>query len=79
MGHLSLSGLEIILLLFTAVVLGITIHFFIISRRGLRSSPIEIDKVNKKLEEWKQKYFNDIELKERERAVLKQQLAEAEE
>lgn len=79
MGHLSLSVLEIILLLFTAVVLGITIHFFITSRRNLRSSPIEIDKMNKNLAEWKQKYFNDLELKERERAVLKQQVVEAEE
>ena len=79
MGHLSLSVLEIILLLFTAVVLGITIHFFIISRRNLRSSPIEIDKVNKNLEEWKRKYFNDLEVKERERAILKQQLAAVEE
>lgn len=79
MGHLSLSVLEIILLLFTAIVLGITIHFFITSRLNLRSSPIEIDKMNKSLAEWKQKYFNDLELKERERSVLKQQLVEAEE
>src|ERR1044071_1169553 len=77
MGHLSLSVLEIVLLLFTAIVLGITIHFFITSKRSLRSSPIEIDKVNKTLEEWKRKYFNDLESKERERAVLKQQLSEA--
>ena len=79
MGHLSLSVLEIVLLLFTAIVLGITIHFFITSKRSLRSSPIEIDKANKNLEEWKRKYFNDLEVKERERAVLKQQLVEAEE
>lgn len=76
MGHLSLSVFEIVLLLFTAIVLGITIHFFITSRRSLRSSPIEIDKMNKSLEEWKRKYFNDLEAKERERAILKQQLVE---
>jgi chromosome segregation ATPase len=77
MAHLSLSILEIVLLLFTAVILGITIHFFITSRRSLRSSPLEIDKMQKKLDEWKHKFFNEIEIREREMASLKQQLAEA--
>ena len=79
MAHFSLSILELVLLLFTAIVLGITIHFFIVARRSLRFSPPEMDKIRKDLTEWKQKYFNDIEIKERERIAVKKLLEDAEE
>ena len=77
--QLSLSVIEIIVLMLGAIVLGITIHFFMISRRSLKSSSVETDKISKNLEDWKLKYFNDIELREKELALLKQQLTDTEE
>ncbi len=76
---LTLSVLEIILLFFGAIILGITIHFTIASRRNLRSVMTDKDEVNKQRDEWKLRYFNDIELKDKELIVLKDQLSEAEE
>ena len=76
---LTLSILEIILLFFGAIILGITIHFTITSRRNLRSAMNDTDDVNKQRDEWKLRYFNDIEIKEKELATLKEQLSDAEE
>jgi chromosome segregation ATPase len=77
--NLSLSVLEISLLCFGAIILGITIHFTITSRRSLRSSMTEKDETTKIRDEWKLRYFNDVELKDKELANLREQLAEAEE
>jgi chromosome segregation ATPase len=77
--NLSLSVLEISLLCFGAIILGITIHFTITSRRSLRSSMTEKDETTKIRDEWKLRYFNDVELKDKELASLREQLAEAEE
>ncbi len=79
MGNISLSIVEIIILMLGAIVLGITIHFFITSRKSMRNSPLETDKVSKTLEEWKLRYFNDIESKDKELSDLKQRFQEAEE
>jgi hypothetical protein len=76
---LTLSILEIILLFFGAIILGITIHFTITSRRNLRSDMHDKDEVNKQRDEWKLRYFNDIEIKDKEMASLKEQLSDAEE
>ena len=76
---LTLSILEIVLLFFGAIILGITIHFTIASRRNLRSAMGDKDDVNKQRDEWKLRYFNDIELKDKEMATLKEQLSEADE
>ncbi len=74
---LSLSLLEIILLIFGAVILGITIHFFIASRRGLHAMEMEMHKTAAvDQDEWKHRYFNDIEVKDKEISVLKQRLDE---
>src|SRR5262245_65714106 len=75
----TLSVLEIILLFFVAVILGITIHFTITSRRGLRVAQNGKDEINKLRDEWKLRYFNDIEAKDKEVATLREELAEAEE
>jgi chromosome segregation ATPase len=77
--NLSLSVLEISLLCFGAIILGITIHFTITSRRSLRSSMTEKDETTKIRDEWKLRYFNDIESKDKELANIREQLAEAEE
>ena len=76
---LTLSILEIILLFFGAIILGITIHFTIASRRNFRSSMGDTDEVTKQRDEWKLRYFNDVEIKDKEMASLKEQLSEAEE
>ena len=79
MANLSLSIVEIIVLMLGAITLGITIHFFITSRRSLKSSPMETEKVSKNLEQWKLRYFNDTELKDKELTSLRKKLAEEEE
>ncbi|HET6995980.1 MAG TPA: hypothetical protein VFI06_13400, partial [Chitinophagaceae bacterium] len=76
---LSLSVFEISLLCFGAIILGITIHFTITSRRSLRASMTEKDETTKIRDEWKLRYFNDVELKDKELATLREQLTEAEE
>lgn len=79
MANLSLSIAEIIILMLGAIILGITIHFFLTSRRQLNNSPMETEKVQKKLEEWKLRYFNDIELRDKTIAELQARSSEAEE
>ncbi len=76
---LTLSVFEVVLLFFAAVIVGITIHFTITSRRSLQSAMTDKDEVNKQRDEWKLRYFNDIELKDKELTTLKEQLQEAEE
>lgn len=76
---LTLSVLEVVLLLFGAIILGITIHFFIASNRSLKATTREMEKANPLQDEWKLKYLNDTEAKDRDIAELRQQLAEAEE
>lgn len=79
MPNITLSILDIILLVFFAIILGITIHFFITSRRSLKSTFTEPKKNEQDLNEWKMKYFNDVEIKDKELSSLRQQLEEAEE
>ncbi len=79
--QLSLSLLEIIVLMLGAITVGITLHFFIVSRRSLNASIDETPggRLNKEISEWKLKYFNDIEQRDKELGSLKMGLAEAEE
>jgi len=77
--HLTLSVLEIILLLFGAIILGITIHFFIASNKSLKVTADELQKNGLAQDEWKLRYFNDMESRDKEISSLKQQLMEAEE
>ncbi len=77
---LSLTLVEILLLIAVAITLGITIHFFIVSRRSFKAtSPETTGKTSKELEDWKLRYFNDMEVREKELAELKKQFAGAEE
>lgn len=79
MPSLTLSLVEIIVLMVGAIILGITIHFFIVSRRSLNNSSEESKKTNKHLDDWKLKYFNEIELRDKELTELKQRLENLEE
>ena len=76
---LTLSIIEIVLLLFGAIILGITIHFFIASRRTLNAASREMMEKNTQRDEWKLRYFNDIEKKDKEISEVREQLKEAEE
>ncbi len=80
MASLSLTLVEIIVLMLGAIVLGITIHFFIVSRRSLSSAVTDASaKTSKELEDWKLRYFNDVELRDKDLNLLKLKLAETEE
>ena len=63
---LSLTIIEIVLLLFGAIILGITIHFFLASRRNLNAATRELDEKGKVRDEWKLRYFNDMEERDKE-------------
>jgi chromosome segregation ATPase len=76
MPSLSLSIIEIVVLMMGAIVLGITIHFFITSRKSLRAPGFGTEKLNKSIQDWKLKYFNDIEYRDKELASLKKELEE---
>src|SRR5262249_16008110 len=75
----SISLIEIIILMLGAIVLGVTIHFFIVSRQNLNASPIELQKKSRQVETWKLKYFNDIQGKDRYLLIIKKKLEETEE
>jgi len=79
--QLSLSLIEIVVLMLGAITVGITIHFFIVSRRSLNASIDETPggRLSKEISGWKLKYFNDIEKRDSELVGLKMRLAEAEE
>ena len=76
---LNLSIVDVIILFFVAITLGVVIHFFITSRRSLKDSPIETEKIKKNVEDWKLKYFNEVEVKEKELSEVKSRLSEADE
>jgi chromosome segregation ATPase len=76
---MNLSIVELSVLVFCAITLGIVIHFFLVSKKGLQNSPVAAQKLKKTLEDWKLKYFNDIEIKDRELDETKQRLREGEE
>ena len=71
---LNLSIVEVSVLFLCAVSLGIVIHFFITSRRNLQDSPAETDRIKKNVDDWKLKYFNEVEVKDKEVSELKSQL-----
>jgi chromosome segregation ATPase len=77
MATLSLSIIEIIVLMMGAITLGVVIHFFISTRNNFKSpSLLEKEKHSKTVDEWKLRYFNDTEAKDRELTMLKKQLEE---
>lgn len=71
---LTLSVVEIILLFFGAIILGITIHFTIASRRNMKGAMSDKDVVTKFRDEWKTRYFNDVEIKDKELGTLREEL-----
>lgn len=79
-GQFSLTYVEFVFLIACAITLGITIHFFIVSRRSLNNSTLEASgKPKREMEEWKLRYFNDIEARDKELELLRKKYADAEE
>lgn len=76
---LQVSIADLIMLTAGGILLGVTVFYFIASRRSNRTSPAELQKVNRGLDEWKRKYFNDIEAKEKQLDDLSQRNLEHEE
>lgn len=80
-GQLSLTILEIIVLMLGAIILGITIHFFITSRKSFNDAigNTKENKLSQELDDWKRKYFNDNDAKERQIDNLQKHLEDAKE
>jgi chromosome segregation ATPase len=76
---LNLSIVDVSILFICAVILGVVIHFFITSRRSLKSSTVETERIKKSVDDWKLKYFNEVEVRDKEVSELKNRLSEAEE
>ncbi len=76
---LQVSIADLIMLTAGGILLGVTVFYFISSRRSSRNNPAELQKVNRGLDEWKRKYFNDIEAKEKMLDDLNQRNLEHEE
>lgn len=79
MGTLSLSLLEIAVLLFGAIVLGATVYHFLSARLKVSQEEQQSDELNHLVEEWKHRYEHDMALREKEVVRLREQVAEAEE
>lgn len=90
--QLSLSVIEITILMLGAIVLGFTIHFFVFSRRSWREmnealenkknpsyAPTAANKMEVELANWKSKFFDESDLKNKLVDDLKKQLAASEE
>jgi DNA repair exonuclease SbcCD ATPase subunit len=78
--QLSLTIVEIVVLMLGAIVLGITLHFLITSRSSFKaSSPEAMQQLRKETDDWKQRYFNEFEFRDKELENLEKKLAEAEE
>jgi chromosome segregation ATPase len=75
MQQLSLSIMEIFMLMAIAITLGITIHFFIVSRRNLKTFYPEV-KTSQPREDWRLRYFNDLEKKNRELLAVQREISE---
>ena len=72
-----MSLIDIFLLVFFAIVLGITFHFFLTSRRTMRSKLSNSKKDDLQANEWKLKYFNETEVRDKELSSLREQLRDA--
>jgi len=76
---MKISYVDLGILFGLAIVLGIVIHFVITSRRGLKRSSVDKEKGKQTVDEWKLKYFNEIEKKEKDVEEMQSLLREAQE
>ena len=75
---ISLSVFEIAILFISAVVVGIVIHLFYSGRRSINKDLQDGRKsLSSGLDEWKLKYLNEAEIKDKEITDLKNRLLDA--
>ncbi|TMI96638.1 MAG: hypothetical protein E6H08_04045 [Bacteroidetes bacterium] len=75
---ISLSIFEIAILFISAIVVGVVIHLFYSSRRDEKKDSQEEKKsVSSGLDDWKIKYLNEAEIKDKEITDLKNRLLDA--
>lgn len=79
MASLTLSLFEVSFLFVCAIIVGVAIHFFIINRRSLNKEMEETQRPGMGMGEWKNKYLNEIETKNRDLEELRNKLYESEE
>jgi chromosome segregation ATPase len=70
---------EIIIFLFGALILGITIHYFWTSRHAIRIQKPAPDEGFNDNDNWKLKYYTDMEVQEKTMQQLRDRLSESEE
>ncbi len=69
---------EIIIFLLGVLILGITIHYFWTSRKTMRIEPVPDEGINEN-DNWKLKYYTDMEVQEKTMQQLRDRLSESEE
>jgi hypothetical protein len=78
----TLNLIEIIILQLGAIILGVSVHFFITSisgRKNIRRNLEAQAKGGQHMDEWKLKYYNELESRNKELGDFKDKLMEAEE
>ena len=70
---------EIIIFLLGVLILGITIHYFWTSRKTMRIEPPVQDEGISENDNWKLKYYSDMEVQEKTMKQLRDRLSESEE
>src|ERR1700722_14468227 len=80
LGFQLILGLpEIIISLLVALALGFSIHFFWISKRSMRLDESRASETINDNDNWKLKYYNDMDMQERAQQQLRERLAETRE
>ncbi len=76
---LQISLVEIIIFQVGAIVLGFAIHFFISSKKNIRIEEQPATSGISEAEEWRLKYYEELELQEKRQEQMKEQIEEARE
>src|SRR5579863_3469822 len=76
--QLTLGLPEIIVFVLVAIILGFCIHFFWSSKKNIRIEDSATEGINEN-DNWKLKYYNDMDMQERAQHQLREKLAEARE
>ncbi len=73
MDLIQLSVLQLTILLFGAVAIGATLYFFISGRIQQKAVNTKLEAERKRVDEWKKRYRNDMDLRDKEISYLKKE------
>src|SRR5580704_16962514 len=76
--QLTLGLPEIIVFVLVAIILGFCIHFFWSAKKNIRIEDAAAEGISEN-DNWKLKYYNDMDMQERAQQQLRERLAEARE